>query len=74
MYVIDEDRIEKMKSDDMELLRFAFDWLRFSLFGEDTVKPSEEAVREFKQGAADDDEAKRKAGLPDDRGWHKKED
>lgn len=73
MYEVDVARQEKMKADDMELLRFGFDWLRFSLFGEDTVKPREEAVREFKQGADAAQEAKEKAGLPDDRGWHKKE-
>jgi Fe-S-cluster containining protein len=73
MYEIDGARLEKMKTDDMELLRFGFDWLRFSLFGEDTIKPSEEAVRDFKQGAAEAEEAKQKAGLPDQRGWHKKE-
>lgn len=73
MYVVDEDRLERMRNDDVELLRFGFDWLRFSLFGEDTVKPREDAVRKFKEGAAADEEAKRKAGLPDERGWHKKE-
>lgn len=73
MYAVDEERLQKMKDDDVELLRFAFDWLRFSLFGEDTLKPREEAVREFQEGTAAAEEAKRKAGLPDERGWHKKD-
>ena len=73
MYEVGADRLEKMKADDVELLRFGFDWLRFSLFGEDTVKPSEQAVREFKEGTAAAEEAKRNAGLPDERGWHKKD-
>ncbi len=38
---IDEKRVEKMKSDETELLKFGFDWLRFLLFGESTVKLSE---------------------------------
>ncbi len=28
------DKIEKIKNDDLELLKFAFDWLKFGLFGE----------------------------------------
>jgi len=33
---------ERLKSDDFELLRFAFLWLRFALFGELTMKVKEE--------------------------------
>ena len=31
------DLAERLKSDDFELLRFAFRWLRFALFGEPTI-------------------------------------
>jgi uncharacterized protein len=34
---IDNDLIEKMKSDDLELLKFGFKWLKFSLFGEKLI-------------------------------------
>ncbi len=32
--VEEPDRIEKIKSSDEELLKFAFDWIKFGLFGE----------------------------------------
>jgi Fe-S-cluster containining protein len=37
-FEVDEDFVGEMRSDDEALLRFAFLWLRFSLFGERTVK------------------------------------
>jgi hypothetical protein len=30
--------MEMLKSDDVALMRFAFDWLKFSLFGEKTIR------------------------------------
>ncbi|MHC5037754.1 MAG: YkgJ family cysteine cluster protein [Planctomycetota bacterium] len=45
---IDEDFIEEMRYDDEGLLRFAFHWLRFSLFGEGTVKVKKEIAKAFK--------------------------
>jgi Fe-S-cluster containining protein len=47
-FEIDEDFIEEMRYDDESLLRFAFLWLRFSLFGEQTMKPKPEVVEAFK--------------------------
>jgi uncharacterized protein len=41
---VDEDLVEEMRYSDEALLRFAFLWLRFSLFGEPTVRMKEEAV------------------------------
>ncbi|MFH1487043.1 MAG: YkgJ family cysteine cluster protein [Chloroflexota bacterium] len=35
---VPDEVIEKMKTDDEALLDFGFDWLRFSLFGEDTLR------------------------------------
>jgi Fe-S-cluster containining protein len=31
---VDEDRITAIKKDDIELLKFAYDWLKFGLFGQ----------------------------------------
>jgi hypothetical protein len=31
---VPEERKEKIKNDDEELIRFGFEWLRFSIFGE----------------------------------------
>ena len=47
-FEIDEDFVEEMREDDEALLRFAFLWLRFSLFGESTMKPRAEVLEAFK--------------------------
>lgn len=48
-FEVDEDFVEEMQHDDEALLRFAFLWLRFSLFGEKTVKIKTEAVEAFER-------------------------
>jgi Fe-S-cluster containining protein len=45
---VDEDFVEQMRSDDEALLRFAFLWVRFSLFGEQTVRVKPEVAEAFK--------------------------
>jgi Fe-S-cluster containining protein len=47
-FEVDEDFVEQMRYDDEELLRFASMWLRFSLFGERTVKMKASAVEAAK--------------------------
>ena len=37
-FEIDRERIRKIEAEDEELLLFAFDWLRFALFGESTLR------------------------------------
>lgn len=37
-FEIDEETVSKIKEDDKELLLFGFDWLRYCLFGEKTMK------------------------------------
>jgi Fe-S-cluster containining protein len=37
LFEVEEGLQEKLRSDDMELLRFALRWLKFSLFGEKTI-------------------------------------
>lgn len=46
---IDEDFVEQMRYDDEALLRFGFLWVRFSLFGEDTVRARPEIMEAFKR-------------------------
>ena len=41
-FEVDEALVEEMRYDDEALLRFAFLWLRFALFGEETVRPRRE--------------------------------
>jgi hypothetical protein len=36
---ISTDTVEKIKSDDEELLKFGFDWLKFALFAEGPIHP-----------------------------------
>jgi hypothetical protein len=50
-FEVDEDFVEEMRYDDEGLLRFALQWLRFSLFGEPTVR--------MKAGAFEARQAKR---------------
>jgi len=45
---VEPEVLEKIKTDDTELLRFGFRWLRFALFGEDTMNVND-AVLETKR-------------------------
>ncbi len=47
-FEVDEDFVEQMRYDEESLLRFAFLWLRFSLFGEETVKVKADVAEAFK--------------------------
>jgi hypothetical protein len=38
LFAVDEARVEALRADDEELLEFGMQWLRFSLFGEKTMK------------------------------------
>ncbi|MBU2497346.1 MAG: YkgJ family cysteine cluster protein [Proteobacteria bacterium] len=37
LFAVDPEQRERMASDDIALMHFSFDWLKFSLFGESTV-------------------------------------
>ena len=45
---VDEDFVDEMRQNDEALLRFAFLWLRFSLFGEQTMKVMPHVAEAFK--------------------------
>jgi Fe-S-cluster containining protein len=47
-FEMDEDFVEEMRYDDEALLRFALQWLRFGLFGEQTMKVKAEIAEAFK--------------------------
>jgi hypothetical protein len=51
LFEVDEARIEALRSDDVELLEFGLLWLRFSLFGEKTMKIRREFIEARKQAA-----------------------
>jgi Fe-S-cluster containining protein len=51
-FEVDDEFVAEMRDDDEALLRFAFLWLRYSLFGEPTVKPNAGVLEAF-QGSVD---------------------
>ena len=53
LFEVDEARVEALRSDDEELLDFGVQWLRFSLFGEKTMKIRREIVEARQQAAAE---------------------
>jgi hypothetical protein len=42
-FVVEPELVEKMRTDDHELLRFAFRWLKYALFAEPTITVHEDA-------------------------------
>ncbi len=44
LFEIHEERVEALRTDDEELLEFAMEWLRFSLFGEKTMRLRKDAA------------------------------
>ena len=48
-FEVDDAVVEKIKSDDVEMMRFAFEWLRFAIFGEATMKLRSEVVEKKKE-------------------------
>jgi hypothetical protein len=57
MFLVDEDRLEVMKKDDIELLEFAMQWLRFALFKEKTLKIKHKVVEAWEKRAAEQGDA-----------------
>ena len=47
-FEVDENFVEQMRYDEATLLHFAFLWLRFSLFGEQTVRVKGDVIEAFK--------------------------
>ena len=45
-FELDDLIIEKLKRGDVELLKFAFDWLKFGIFGQKTLQVKESAKPE----------------------------
>lgn len=51
-FELERELVDRLRTDDLALLRFAFRWLRFALFGEPTMKVSESAARAAKAAQA----------------------
>jgi Fe-S-cluster containining protein len=61
-FEIDDDTIAKIKGDDVELLRFAFKWLRFALFHEPVIKIRDHVAESKRQAV--EEELKKRAQKP----------
>ena len=48
-FEIDKATVEKIKTDDIELLKFAYQWLRFALFGEETIQVRKSVIDDKKK-------------------------
>ena len=49
IYDVDSGVIEKIKEDEEELLSFGYRWIRFNLFGEDTLRPKDKVLDKLLQ-------------------------
>lgn len=45
-FEVEEEVVQKIRTDDVELMKFAFRWLRFSLFNEPTMKVREQVLKD----------------------------
>lgn len=52
MFEIEGEVVEKIKKDDIALMKFALKWLRFSLFGEDTLTINSAVLKARKKAEA----------------------
>ena len=48
-FEVDDETIKAIKEDDLKLMEFGVKWLRFALFGEDSIKIKGEAAEEAKR-------------------------
>ena len=53
MFDVDEARVEGIRADDIELLEFAMQWLRFSLFKQKTLRIKRDVVEAWRKAAKD---------------------
>jgi hypothetical protein len=50
-YDVEQDILQAIKTDEVALLKFGFDWLQSALFGADKVKLKDEVLRTYKENA-----------------------
>lgn len=61
-YDVEEDLLEQIRTDDVALVKFGFDWLQSALFGADKVKLKEHVQQEYKERAQEEARKAAKAG------------
>ncbi|MEW6235047.1 MAG: YkgJ family cysteine cluster protein [Candidatus Omnitrophota bacterium] len=52
MFEVDEETQKRIRDDDVELMKFGFEWLKFSLFGEKTIAVKPEVLEAKKKELA----------------------
>ena len=60
-FEVESETVEKIRTDDGDLMKFAFRWLKFFILGEGTIKPKENSTR-YEKMRAYGEESKRKRG------------
>jgi Fe-S-cluster containining protein len=53
LFDLEEERIEKIRTDELELLLFGLDWIKFGLFGEKTIRVKREETPSLHPSAAE---------------------
>ena len=61
-YDVEKDILEHIRTDEVALLKFGFDWLQSALFGADKVKLKEKVLSAYKEQAKETMKAERKRG------------
>jgi hypothetical protein len=50
-YEVNDETLEKIKTDEVTLLKFGFDWLQSALFGADRVKLKKAVAKAYQEKA-----------------------
>jgi Fe-S-cluster containining protein len=62
-YDVDDETLQKIKTDEVALLKFGLDWLQSALFGSDKVKLKDEVLKAYKKKSERDAEKAKKEAL-----------
>ncbi|MEE9526774.1 MAG: YkgJ family cysteine cluster protein, partial [Syntrophobacteria bacterium] len=49
LFQIDKRTVSRIRTDETELLRFAFKWLQFAIFGKKTMRPKKSVLKTKKR-------------------------
>lgn len=59
-YAVEKDLLEKIRTDEVALLKFGFEWLQSALFGADKVKLKDHVLEDYKKRAQEAMKAEKK--------------
>jgi hypothetical protein len=52
LFKVEKEILERIREDEVEMMKFGFRWMKFSLFGEDAIKVKEEVLQAKKEKMA----------------------